>query len=89
MSTADTIFRIAIADPYVKFSWGYLSERERASTREVHEASGVDNWWPIKAGLDTLKQMKLVEERDEVWSLTEFGKRVRDVQAATRELRVV
>lgn len=88
MTTTETILRIAIADSYTKFCWGYLSEHP-ASVRELHEASGVEDWWPIKAGLDTLKRMGLIVLTDVGAALTEFGKRVRDVQAATRELRAV
>ncbi len=88
MSTAETVLRITIADPYTRFCWGYLSQHP-ASVRELHEASGAEDWWPIKAGLETLKRMRLIDLTDVGASLTEFGKRVRDVQAATRELKAV
>ena len=88
MSIAETIFRLAAASPYTRFAWDYLSSRESAPIREVHEASKTD-WWPIKAGLDELKRMGLVGVKDDVWSLADFGRKVRDVQRTMAGVRVV
>ncbi|GAI88543.1 unnamed protein product, partial [marine sediment metagenome] len=88
MSIAETIFRLAVAGPYARFCWGYLSERERAPVTEIHDASKTD-WWPVKAGLDELKRMGLAEVKDDVWSLTDFGRKVRDVQRTMAGVRVV
>ncbi|GAH92059.1 unnamed protein product [marine sediment metagenome] len=46
--------------------------------REIYSTTG--DWWPIKEGLEELKRMGLAEEKDNVWDLTTFGKKVRDVQ---------
>lgn len=88
-SIAETIFKIAAAGPYTQFAWGYLVKHESSSIRDIHDASKVEDWWPIKAGLDELKLMGLVEERDEIWSLTDLGRKVGEVQRTVSEVRAI
>ncbi|GAJ03537.1 unnamed protein product [marine sediment metagenome] len=76
----DALAQIPLATEYARFAWKCLKQRP-AMVREIrwlYDATG--DWWTIKEGLEELKRMGLAEAKDNVWDLTTFGKKVRDVQ---------
>jgi hypothetical protein len=86
MSVSETLVKLSIAGPFVQFAWNHLIIHERATVREIKEAGKIEDWWPVKTSLDYMKRLGLVEERDGVWGLTDFGRRVRKAQFAVRPL---
>ncbi|GAI66341.1 unnamed protein product [marine sediment metagenome] len=76
----DALAQIPLATEYAQFAWKCLKQRP-AMVREILDLySGTEDWWPIKEGLEELKRMGLAEAKDNVWDLTTFGIKVRDVQ---------
>ena len=87
---SEAVALLAMADPFTRFCWEHLLAHGSAAVRELVEASGSAEWWPVKAGLEVLRRNGLAEEdRTGRWRLTEFGRRVRDVSVELRSLPVV
>lgn len=55
-----------------------IAGRGKITIRELKERYGSKNWWPVKSYARALVDRGLVAERDYVYGLTDYGKKVRE-----------